>query len=104
MTDSTPVSLPDHSLPESACPFCGHKMDHAFSTQTDNPPTPGDFSLCIRCGRVLRFAEDMTLLKVEREEMETLDTETLLELERASDLIKRANAAAKRRGWRFHIF
>jgi hypothetical protein len=38
------------------CPHCGHRFDLASGvTDLTAKPSPGDFSLCIQCGRILRF-------------------------------------------------
>ena len=56
MTDlkSTPT-------PEVACPFCGHLLDMAMCSPStpEATPSPGDLSLCINCGGLTIFTEDM---------------------------------------------
>jgi hypothetical protein len=50
-------------VPPSSCPTCGEKWDGA--TEASNAaatPTPGDFSLCIGCGAVLRYSAELVLV------------------------------------------
>jgi len=44
-------------LPPCHCPRCGYYSDAARSIdkEDDAQPTPGDFSLCLNCGTLLRF-------------------------------------------------
>lgn len=43
------------TTPTSRCPACGYVIDRASSVEGDATPTPGDFSVCMDCGAVLRF-------------------------------------------------
>lgn len=45
-------------LPQSKCCECGHQMD-ACSGPCE--PSPGDLTLCINCGSLNVFADDLTL-------------------------------------------
>lgn len=49
----------------STCCECGHDITHASGPVR---PSPGDFSLCIRCASLNVFAEDMTVRKPTFEE------------------------------------
>jgi uncharacterized protein with PIN domain len=46
--------------PESNCPSCGKLLDAASSFK-NAVPSPGDFSICINCGHILVFADDLTV-------------------------------------------
>jgi hypothetical protein len=49
-------------LPLSECPHCHYKMDCA--TCVDKPeelPKPDDVTICLKCGEVLVFTENMGL-------------------------------------------
>ncbi len=50
---------------ENSCPSCNYVMDMAGSVD-GRPliPEPGDLSVCIRCGELLRFARGMKLHKM----------------------------------------
>jgi hypothetical protein len=49
----------DHDLrtQPSLCPHCGELLTGAANSEAgaDNPPAPGDWSLCIYCGEVGMF-------------------------------------------------
>ena len=44
------------SVPTTACWECGHRSDAASGATT---PKPGDFTLCINCGALSVFADDL---------------------------------------------
>lgn len=46
---------------KNKCPKCGAKLDMAFGVRTDLKPSSGDFSLCIKCGELLVFGNDLEL-------------------------------------------
>jgi hypothetical protein len=46
----------------SFCPHCFHVMDAATNVYGDSPPASGDFTVCIDCGSVLSFDENMQLM------------------------------------------
>ena len=51
-------------------------MDRAtVLTDEGARPEPGDFSVCIRCGEILRFSEELTLRSMQPEELYYLDAE-----------------------------
>jgi hypothetical protein len=54
--------MKDYPTPESLCPACGYRMDASvIASLEDQPPRPGDISLCGRCGKVMIFSDDLTL-------------------------------------------
>ena len=55
---------PDIDTPESRCPHCKHKLDGAFSVNSEEKKiSPGDVSLCGRCGEWALFGPDLKLVK-----------------------------------------
>ena len=48
-------------MPPSFCPFCFHLLNGATNMQGQSQPEPGDFTICIRCAKVLRYGENMQL-------------------------------------------
>ncbi len=56
----------DNRVPPSACTNCGMVMDDATGVTDDDHkgdivPDPGDFTVCINCGHVMAFTNDLTL-------------------------------------------
>lgn len=46
-----------------ACPLCGYKMDGSTDLAVDQrPPRAGDFTVCLRCGEILRWGSDAELV------------------------------------------
>jgi hypothetical protein len=43
---------------EHRCPSCGRLLDAATSFDHVNAPKPGDFTVCVYCGVLLRFTAD----------------------------------------------
>lgn len=41
------------------CPICFSRLDSAASFDSDNPPMPGDFTVCLECSSVLRYDDVM---------------------------------------------
>jgi hypothetical protein len=55
--------------PFTKCPHCGTSTPLATSTQDNGAPRPGDFTMCIACGRWGTFTADLTLRKPTSEEL-----------------------------------
>lgn len=62
--------MSDEHLPEVRCSACGNKLNAATHVGPDDPrPTPGDASLCLYCGHLSVFADDLTLRPLTDAEM-----------------------------------
>lgn len=61
-------------LPPQACLACGHVMDrHAHMSTKGAPPAipmPGDITLCIQCGFVMAYDENLRFRDLTKKEME----------------------------------
>lgn len=58
-------------IPLSKCPLCGYEMDCVTCVDTpDQAPRPGDLTICIKCGEVLVFTEELGLRIPTKEEYE----------------------------------
>lgn len=65
----------------SACPFCGHVMDCASTTDgKSGKPKPEDVSVCISCFEILVFDKNLLMQKPTAEFMEELEPEFKLHL------------------------
>lgn len=76
--------------PECRCLSCGHKFNSAASAGKKGYPTPGDLTMCLNCGAVMIFADDLTVRAMTHQETDELlaDTETLNQLKGAAAIIK----------------
>lgn len=59
---------------ESPCPFCGTMMS-AASAGSEDSPSPGSSAVCVACGNVSCFADDMTVRRYTDEEWAALPQE-----------------------------
>jgi hypothetical protein len=48
-------------VPKSQCPWCGHGLDAVGGGSKIRPPDPGDLTICLYCGGVAQFDEDLNL-------------------------------------------
>ncbi len=74
-------------LPTASCPRCGYEMDSASGVNHNRKPKPGDFSLCLRCGQVLRFDDELVPVLALERELEELEPEQRALIRRAQRLI-----------------
>lgn len=91
---NTPLKPEDITrLPVSRCPRCRYTMDAATSaTRRHATPTPGDYSVCLACAAILRFADDLTLRACsvdEQRELERADPELAKQLGRIVQFCRR---------------
>lgn len=47
-------------IPPCQCPVCGYHVDSAADIEGDSQPSPGDVSICFKCGEILVFNPDLT--------------------------------------------
>lgn len=58
------------------CLYCGHFVELAHHPLDDSlVPKADDFTMCIRCGGLHCFNDDMTFRKAKPEELDRLDNE-----------------------------
>jgi hypothetical protein len=65
---------PDYDIPQQRCSRCKHPLDEACCTGGDHKPTPGMISICVECGKITIFDEQLRLR--EPSEQELLDIGT----------------------------
>lgn len=70
--------MTDYDVPADPCPNCGRDLPGADSVpgNSGEPPAAGDLGLCVYCGALHRFAEDLTKRPATDAELETLDPVT----------------------------
>ena len=56
----------------SRCPACQTKLTGATDMEGDDAPSPGDHSVCIYCGMLGVFNDDLTLRAMRTDEFEAL--------------------------------
>jgi hypothetical protein len=56
-------------MQSATCTNCHKVVDAASGVGTDDSPDPGDFTICIYCGHLMVFADDLTLRELTEDEM-----------------------------------
>jgi hypothetical protein len=71
------------------CLNCRTLLDGATGVDTRNRPSPGSVTVCIYCGHISVFANDLSLREPTGEEMrEIAGNETILAIQRARRMMK----------------
>ena len=60
---------PDILVPKSKCLSCGKALDGATCVGEKATPKVGDITLCIYCGHLMAFGDDMMFRELNDEEM-----------------------------------
>ena len=90
------IDKPQHTLNPTACPMCRYTLDAASQLGGNAAPKPGDFSVCLNCGALLRFNLDLSLAMALVQELDALDAETRTTLLRARSAIRQRGPLPKR--------
>ena len=76
----------EHHVPDSHCLECHAVIDMAGGIRTEDAPSPGDISLCLYCGHVMIYGENLGL-------REPTDSE-IVEIADNPELVLASNAIA----------
>jgi hypothetical protein len=68
-------------------PCCGYEVDAATGLDHEEAPTPGDYTICLNCGAVLRFVEGGPPQVVGLDVLE-LPAEAIVQMQRAIGYIR----------------
>jgi hypothetical protein len=79
----------ENVTPPGRCPGCRYQFDRASSLAGEHEPSADDFTLCLKCGAILRFNADLTIREASPADLETLDLETYEEIQRIRSAIVR---------------
>lgn len=86
--------IPDmetHRTKLNFCPVCGYKMDLASSMSddgVDRHPKSGDIGLCLKCGEILCYNDDMSLRESNLDDILQIPPEVMEVVERYQKLIR----------------
>lgn len=82
MTNKTrPLKLADPATVPMVCPHCHTAMDQASGVVDKSAknaplkPKPNDFTICIQCGYVAAFAENLSLRPLTKAEQAKVDAD-----------------------------
>ena len=70
------------------CPQCSYEMTDASGVGHNERPSPGDWTVCIRCAAVLRFTEEIGVREASGKELAELDPESALAIAQAVHAIR----------------
>lgn len=59
----------DHKVKKNICSICHHELSGATQINGIDKPKPGDVSLCIECGNIAIFCDDLQLRQATKEEI-----------------------------------
>lgn len=65
-----------HEVPRGHCPTCRTELEAATGIDRDEPPSPGDITVCFYCGAIARFDQALHLSEVDPEEKRRLMDES----------------------------
>lgn len=85
-----------HIVPKSDCVKCFHRMDRAMNANPNEQgnPAAGDFTLCIRCGEIMVFDDNLELRSATEDEINA-DPEVKFQLGMAQHCIQQAIKASE---------
>jgi hypothetical protein len=70
---------------ESICPGCRLRINTTSDPKDRGMPHPGDLTICLGCGTILRFDRKLRLGEVSMADLERLPQATLAELKEQQD-------------------
>lgn len=88
---SLKIADQDAETPVNYCPICGKKLDRATmvsKTGESAEPTPGALTVCIDCGGWLVFRKDLSLRRMDEQDILAMDSETHQILRTVSRVVK----------------
>lgn len=76
---------------KQSCPICEYELENTTGIGSENKdaiPNPGDICVCLSCGGVLRFNDNIELTTATEDELIRLPFKVLVQLLVASDHIR----------------
>jgi hypothetical protein len=91
MTAREKVTFSGEPVPENHCSVCGYKTNAATGAPSSGQhrPSPGDLTICLKCGELSQFDENMRLVSPSLDAMLQLDAEQMAEITLAQKLIRK---------------
>ena len=80
-------------VPVSRCTNCGWECDDATGVATENNPSPGDFAVCIDCGHLMAYADDLSLRNLtDAEVIEAAGNKEIIAAQRTVAIVNKQRA------------
>jgi hypothetical protein len=84
-------------VPSSACPACKYVNDRATSLEDESlVPKAGDLSVCLNCGEIMIFNDDLTTRSVTLNDLAELPPEIHAHLDRMQRAVRGLSRTQKR--------
>jgi hypothetical protein len=70
-----------HKVITDPCPNCGYEIHmHSNTKEDESGPAPNNLSLCYQCLTLIKFDNDLKLVKLTEDEYKQIPVETLSEV------------------------
>ena len=69
--------------PKTKCLRCKHELDATSHPRDDSDPGPGDATICLYCGYLMAFTDDMTFRELTEEELLAAPLDEISRIQRA---------------------
>lgn len=66
--------------PENICPSCYRQLDAAADPEDSYVPKANDLTVCIYCQEILKFTDNMAIVKITEEDLKKLPINIQLKL------------------------
>ena len=77
-------------IPISFCPICKYEMDRAtYADKEERKPSPNDYSVCLKCGEILVFSEDLFLREATISDLMLIPSDVERQLVKLQHVIRR---------------
>lgn len=93
MSDELNKDAYGNPLPPSKCPVCGKTVDAAtpfIKGQEKARPRPGDVTVCVGCGEICAYTDEMTLRRAELNDLMKMPESDREMIGKVQDMIKHA--------------
>lgn len=58
-----------------ACLHCGEHLDQATNAISDDMPSPNDITICLHCGHLMAFDDDLKFRPLNKDEEREIDSD-----------------------------
>ena len=79
-------------VPPTPCPVCTSLNDAATGTDHNDPPRPGDLTICVTCGAILEFDDHLRTVVASQATLDEMDDEDRQRLQRAAKAVSRMSS------------
>lgn len=78
------------TLVPTTCKVCGYEFDAASDPFGQQRPCPGDITLCMKCGEIYVFDDDMRPIEPTITYLSSIEAEVMREIDRVQMAIRKS--------------